>query len=96
MYKKQVSFQRIICFAVLIVGALFFVYSLGMLTDLYDTLYSMILNPNDLDNAKVTGARIYYDMQPFNHQLLISSLASHRSPSMQKPGNCRCFQERGT
>jgi len=74
MYKKQVTFQRIVCFAALIVGALFFVYSLGMLTDLYDTLYSMILNPNDLDNAKVTGARIYYDMQPFNRLLLRFSL----------------------
>lgn len=74
MYKKQVSFQRIICFAVLIVGALFFVYSLGMLTDLYDTMYSMILDPNNLDNAKVQGARIYYDMQPFNRLLLRCSI----------------------
>ena len=74
MYKKQVQFQRIVCFAALIIGALFFVYSLGMMTDLYDTLYSMILNPNDLDNAKVTGARIYYDMQPFNRLLLRFSI----------------------
>lgn len=74
MYKKQVKFQRIVCFAALVAGALFFVYALGMMTDLYDTLYAMILNPNDLDNAKVTGARIYYDMQPFNRLLLRSSI----------------------
>ncbi len=74
MYKKQVQFQRIVCLVSLIAGALFFVYALGMMTDLYDTLYSMILNPNDLDNAKVTGARIYYDMQPFNRLLLRFSI----------------------
>ena len=74
MYKKQVTFQRIVCFAALIVGALFFVYSLGMLTDLYDTMYSMILDPNNLDNSKVAGARIYYDMQPFNRLLLRGSI----------------------
>ena len=74
MYKKQVKFQRIVCFGALIVGALFFVYSLGLLTDLYDTMYSMILDPNNLDNSKVEGARIYYDMQPFNHLLLRFSI----------------------
>jgi len=70
MYKKQVQFQRIVCFTALASGVLFFIYALGMLTDLYDTLYAMILNPNDLDNAKVAGARIYYDMQPYNRLLL--------------------------
>ena len=74
MYKKQVAFQKIVCFAALTVGALFFVYSLGILTDLFDTLYSMIPNPNNLDSAKVSGARIYYDMQPFNRTLLRLSL----------------------
>ena len=29
MYKKQVTFQRIVCFLTLIAGVLFFVYSLG-------------------------------------------------------------------
>ena len=74
MYKKQVAFQKIVCFAALIAGALFFVYSLGIMTDLYDTLYSMIPNPNNLDSAKVSGARIYYDMQPFNRTLLRASI----------------------
>ena len=45
-----------------------------MLTDLYDTLYSMILDPNDPDKAKVAGARIYYDMQPYNRLLLRFSI----------------------
>ena len=74
MYKKQISFQKIVCLAALVAGALFFVYSLGILTDLFDTLYSMIPNPNNLDSEKVTGARIYYDMQPFNRTLLRASI----------------------
>ncbi len=74
MYKKQMTFQKIVCFVTLAVGALFFVYSLGIMTDLFDTLYSMIPNPNNLDSAKVDGARIYYDMQPFNRTLLRASL----------------------
>ena len=74
MYKKQVVFQRIVCFISLVAGALVFVYSLGLLTDLFDTLYSMIPNPNNLDSAKVEGARIYYDMQPLNRTLLRGSI----------------------
>ncbi len=74
MYKKQVAFQKIVCFAALIVSALFFLYSLGLMTDLYDTLYTMIPNPKNLDSAKVAGARIYYDMQPFNRTLLRTSI----------------------
>ena len=74
MYKKQMTFQRVVCFLVLVVGVLAFLYSLGMMTDLYDTLYSMISDPSDLDNSKVAGARIYYDMQGFNRTLLRCSI----------------------
>ena len=79
MYKKQVAFQKIVCFAALIAGALFFIYSLGIMTDLYDTLYSMVQpdtldSAKNLDSAKVSGARIYYDMQPFNRTLLRASI----------------------
>ena len=74
MYKKQVAVPRIVCFAALVAGVLFFLYALGIMTDLYDTLYSMIPNPNNLDSAKVAGARIYYDMQPFNRTLLRASI----------------------
>ena len=66
MYKKQMTFQRIVCFALLIASALVFVYSLGIMTDLYDALYSTIRNPKNLDRTTVTGSRIYYDMQDFN------------------------------
>ena len=75
MYKKQMKLQRIFCIFALIAAALVFVYSLGMLTDLYDSLYPMMRNPDNLEETDVPGSIIYYDMQPFNHQLLISSIA---------------------
>ena len=74
MYKKQVTFQRTVCLFTLIAGVLFFIYSLGMMTDLFDMLYTMIPDPEDLDSAKVAGARIYYDIQPFNQMLLRCSI----------------------
>lgn len=70
MYKKQMTFQRVICMAVLVACALIFVYSLGLMTDLqciYDK--NIIRDPSDLDASRVDGARIYYDMQAFNKQL---------------------------
>jgi len=74
MYKKQMTFQRVVCFLALFVSVLCFLYSLGIMTDLYDTLYAMISDPNDLDNAKVAGARVYYDMQGFNRVFLRASI----------------------
>ena len=74
MYKKQMKLQRIICLFALIAAALVFIYSLGMLTDLYDSLYPMMRNPDDLTETDVPGSIIYYDMQPFNHQLTINSI----------------------
>lgn len=68
MYKKQMIFQRIVCVAMLIAAALVFVYSLGIMTDLYDSLYTTIRSPSNLDRTTVPGSRIYYDMQGFNSQ----------------------------
>lgn len=69
MYKKQMLFQKVICMAVLIASVLVFVYSLGLMTDLYDSLYLTIRDENNLDVTTVEGSRIYYDMQPFNSEL---------------------------
>lgn len=76
------TFQRVICFAVLIASALIFVYSLGLMTDL-QCIYStsvireapeeIMANP-ELDSTRVPGARIYYDMQEFNRQLTMVGL----------------------
>lgn len=75
MYRKQMKLQRIICIFALIAAACVFIYSLGMLTDLYDSLYPMMRNPDNLEETDVPGSIIYYDMQPFNHQLVISAIA---------------------
>lgn len=61
MYKKQLAFQKIVCFLAVIAAALTFAYSLGLVTDLYDGLY--------WTNGKVDGAEVFYDIQPFNKDL---------------------------
>ena len=70
MYKKQLRFQKFACLLAIIAAAVMFLYSLGMITDIYDSLYSTMRNPNNLLDTKVPGSIIYYDMQDFNHQLL--------------------------
>lgn len=74
MYKKQMHFQKIVCLLALICGVLVFIYSLGIMTDLYDCLYSTITDQSDLNSTYVTGSRVYYDMQGFNRNLLVSSI----------------------
>ena len=74
MYKKQVALQKILCFGILIICALIFLYSLAIMTDLYDALYNTIRNPAKLDKTTVTGSRIYYDMQGFNRNFLHAAI----------------------
>ena len=74
MYRKQMKFQKLVCFALLAASALVFIYSLGLVTDLYDAFYFAIPNPNRLDRTDVAGARIYYDIQPFNSALTTVSI----------------------
>ena len=74
MYKRQVKLQKILCLALLIVSALVFLYSLGIMTDLYDALYNTIRNPDKLEKTTVTGSRIYYDMQGFNRAFVRMSI----------------------
>ena len=69
MYKKQMVFQRIVCMAVLTASALVFFYSLGLMTDMFDSLYLTIINPARPENTTVRGSGIYYTMQPFNSSL---------------------------
>ena len=74
MYKKQMKAQRVICLLSIVASTLVFLYSLGLLTDLYDSLYPTMMNPYDLTDTDVPGSIIYYDMQPFNMQLLRVSI----------------------
>ena len=76
MYKKQLTLQKILCFAALVACGLVFVYSLGLSTDLYDGLFYALPEEAKLETAKVNvpGAEVYYQIQPFNRALLNSSI----------------------
>ena len=74
MYKKQMTLQRIVCYLVLAASALVFIYSLGLMTDLYENklnYYAEAYYLYDEDPAylDVAGSEIYYDMQEFNRSL---------------------------
>lgn len=66
MYNKQLKFQKFICLVAIIMAAIMFIYSLGVITDIHDALRSTMRNKNDHTKTKVEGSIIYYDMQPFN------------------------------
>lgn len=74
MYKKQMTLQKIVCLLAILASALVFIYSLGIMTDLYDSLYGTMRDPNDLTKTTVDGSIIYYDMQEFNNAFLKGSL----------------------
>lgn len=74
MYKKQLIVQKIICFAALAVSALVFVYALGLMTDLHDSLKPAMMDSSNIDDTWVPGSQIYYHMQPFNKSLLNYSI----------------------
>lgn len=70
MYKKQMTFQRIVCMALLVACAIVFIYSLGLMTDLYDGVYQTFRN----GESKVKNADIYMNMQEFNRHLTAASV----------------------
>ena len=74
MYRKQLTLQKILCFAAIVAGALVFLYALGLMTDMYDSLYYTMMDPSNPDDTWVPGSQIYYHMQPFNRQLLNVSI----------------------
>lgn len=76
MYKKQLTWQKILCFAALAACGILFLYSLGLSTDLFDGLFYALPEEAKLETAKVNvpGAEVYYQIQPFNRQLLNNSI----------------------
>lgn len=74
MYKKQMTAQKILCLAAVIVSAIFFLYTLGIMTDLYDSLYDTMRNPNNVFQTDVPGSIVYYNMQEFNRMFLVCSI----------------------
>lgn len=74
MYKKQMTLQKVLCLLAICSGALVFLYALGIMTDLYDSLYSTMMNPADLLQTDVPGSIVYYNMQAFNGVFLRYSI----------------------
>lgn len=74
MYKKQLRFQKIACLICMIAAAVSFVYSLGIITDIYDSLYSTMWSTTDFTKTYVEGSIIYYDMQDFNKSFVNISI----------------------
>lgn len=74
MYKKQLRFQKIICLLCLIAAAVTFLYSLGILTDIYDGLYHVTDPKKPTEDGRVAGSSIYYQMQTFNKQFFTFSI----------------------
>ena len=74
MYKKQMGFQKLICILALVAGFVVFLYSLGIMTDLYDCLYSTMMDPTDPTVTVVPGSIVYYNMQGFNRTFLSASI----------------------
>lgn len=58
----------------IVVSVAVFLYALGIMTDLYDSLYSTMRNPNDLLQTDVPGSIVYYNMQEFNRMFLVYSI----------------------
>lgn len=86
MYKKQMTAQKVICLLSIIASVVTFVYALGLMTDLYDSLYPVTDRYVTMAQKQVykslpkgepypeTGFGIYKEMQPFNSQLLLASI----------------------
>ena len=74
MYKKQLKLQKILCFLALVSSVIIFLYALGIMTDLYDTLYSTMRNPADLTQTDVEGSIVYSNMQAWNSYFLHCSI----------------------
>ena len=66
MYKSQIKFQRIICFALLATAALVFVYSLCLMTDVFETTnLAHGLFPDY--GIEIEGLDLYIVMQDYNN-----------------------------
>lgn len=83
MYKKQMTVQKILCLLAVIVAVVLFLYALGIMTDLYDTLYTTLrirVEGEDgnfsfnVTERSVPGARVYTDMQSLNQWLVAASI----------------------
>ena len=68
MYKKQMILQRIVCYVMLIAAALVFVYSLGIMTDMYDSKFAYYAE--DIENPMVAGTKAVKAQEELTRYLL--------------------------
>ena len=77
MYKKQMILQRVVCYFLLAAAALVFIYSLGIMTDLYDMkldYYAQDYYIIEGGQPMVQGTEVYYDMQEFNRDFTMMGI----------------------
>ncbi len=68
MFKPQMKFQKILFTLLLILSGVVFIYSLGIMTDLYGLYQTQAL-------GGVPGSKIFADMQGYNHNMVLISIA---------------------
>jgi hypothetical protein len=68
MFKPQMKFQKILFPVLIALSGVVFVYSLGIMTDMYGLYQTQAL-------GGVTGSQIVYDMQEYNHNMILISIA---------------------
>ena len=68
MFKPQMKFQKILFPVLIALSGVVFVYSLGIMTDMYGLYQTQAL-------GGVTGSQIFYDMQGYNHNMILISIA---------------------
>lgn len=68
MFKPQMKFQKILFPVLIALSGVVFVYSLGIMTDLYGLYQTQSL-------GGVPGSEIFYDMQTYNHNMVLISIA---------------------
>ena len=68
MFKPQMKFQKTLFLVLMILSGVVFVFSLGIMTDMYGLYQTQAL-------GGVTGSQIFYDMQGYNHNMVLISIA---------------------
>ena len=75
MYRKQMILQRVTSYLLLGAAVLVFIYSLGIMTDLYESFY-FLSSPTFKEGHRnyVEGVSIYRTMQTFNQELTTAGI----------------------
>ena len=67
MFKPQLKFQKILFILLIVLSGVTFVYSLGIMTDMYGLYQTQAL-------GGIPGSQIFYDMQTYNHNMVLISI----------------------